>query len=71
MVILVLKNRGSPTYTKITNMVSTTTVFGLRNYVQVGDFRVSRGLATVPLTQISCNLVFQSPKMRVRWGLVS
>ena len=28
-------------------------------YVQVGDFHVSRGLATVPpLTRISCNMVF-------------
>ena len=27
-------------------------------YVQVGDFRVSRGISTVPLTQISCNTVF-------------
>ena len=33
-------------------------------YVQVGDFRVSRGLPTVPLTRISCN----GPKMRVRRG---
>ena len=58
--------RGSPTYTKITNTVSTTTVFGLCTYVQVGDFCVSRGLTTVPLTRISCNTVFS--KMRVRWG---
>ena len=27
-------------------------------YVQVGDFRVSRGLTTVPLTRISCNTFF-------------
>ena len=27
-------------------------------YVQVGDFCVSRGLTTVPLTRISCNTVF-------------
>ena len=36
---LILEYRGSPTYTKITNTVSTTTVFWLM-YVQVGDFRV-------------------------------
>ena len=27
-------------------------------YVQFGDFRVSRGPTTVPLTRISCNMVF-------------
>ena len=48
--------QGSPTYTKITNTVSTTTVFGLCR--QVGDFGVSRGISTVPLAQISCNTVF-------------
>jgi hypothetical protein len=34
-------------------------------YAQVGDFRVSRGLHTVPLTQISLNVVFfksQNPR---------
>ena len=29
-------------------------------YVQVGDFRVSRGPPTVPLTQISCNTVISN-----------
>ena len=41
--------RGSPTYTKITNTVSTTTIFGLCT-CKWGDFCVSRGFATVPLT---------------------
>ena len=34
-------------------------------YVQVGDFRVSRGPPTVPLMQISCDTVFfksQNPR---------
>ena len=35
-------------------------------YVQVGDFCISRGPPTVPLTRISCNTVFESPKMSVR-----
>ena len=39
---LILEYRGSPTYTKITNTVSTTTVFGLctckwRIFALVGD----------------------------------
>ena len=49
------KFRGSPTYTKITNTVSTTYHGFWLMYLQVGDFRVSRGTTTVPLTQISCN----------------
>ena len=43
--------RGSPTYTKITNMVSTTTVLGLCTCKW--GFCPWRGLTTVPLTQIS------------------
>ena len=42
---------------KITNTVSTTMVFGLCTG-KWGDFCISRGLSTVPLTQISCPTVF-------------
>jgi hypothetical protein len=42
--------------------------FWLR-YVQVGDFHISRGFTTVPLTQISCNtFFFPIIKMRVKPG---
>ena len=37
-------------------------------YAQVGDFGISRGPPTVPLMQILRNMVFSSPKIRVRWG---
>ena len=37
-------------------------------YAKVADFRISRGPPTVPLTRISCNTFFSSPKIRVRWG---
>ena len=52
---------------EITNMVSTTTAFGLCRckcgiYALVGD------PSTVPPTQISCNMVFSKSKMRVRRG---
>ena len=50
--------RGSPTYIKITTMVSTTYHGFWLMYVQVGYFRVSREPLTVPLTQISCNTFF-------------
>ena len=49
--------RGSPTYTKITNTVSTTTVFALCTH-RWGIFAVVRDPLTVPLVQISCNMVF-------------
>ena len=39
-------------------MVPNTAFFGVPIYVQVGDFRVSRGPPTVSLTQILCNAVF-------------
>ena len=43
-------------------------------YVQVGDFRASRGPTTVPLTQISCNMVFskyQNARKEVQIVVVS
>ena len=49
--------RGSPTYTKITNTVSTTTDFGLCTR-QWGKIVLSESISTVPLTQISCKTVF-------------
>ena len=42
--------RGSPTYKKIINTVFATMVVSLCTYVQVGDFCISRGTTTVPLT---------------------
>ena len=54
---VIINYRGSPTYMKITNMVSTTMVFGLCTCIW-GIFCVSRGLTTVPLTRISCNTFF-------------
>ena len=50
--------RGSPTYKKIINTVFATTVLSLCTYVQVGDFCISRGSPTIPLTKISCITVF-------------
>ena len=59
--------RGSPTYTKITNTVSTTTVFGLCTckwgiVAFIGDFLQSH------YQQFHVTRFFPSPKMRVRWG---
>ena len=51
------KYRESPTYSKITNTVSTHRFFGLWN-LQVRDFCASRGPTIVPLTWISCNTIF-------------
>ena len=59
--------RGSSTYTKITKAVSTTTVFGLCT-CKWGDFGVSRGLTTVPLTQISCDTVFSKSQNACKVG---
>ena len=64
---LVNTNRVSPTYTKITNTVSTTTDFGLCTR-QWGKIELSESISTVPLTRISCNTLFPNPKMRVRRG---
>ena len=47
----------SPTSAKITNAIPLLQWFWPM-YVQVGDFLVSRGPPTVPLTQISCNIFF-------------
>ena len=49
----IYRQQGSPTYMKITNMVSTTMVFGLL-MCKLGIFAVVRDCSTVPLTQISC-----------------
>ena len=37
-------------------------------YVQVGDFRASRGPTTVPLTRISCNTVFSNSQNARKGG---
>ena len=59
--------RGSPTYVVFTTADPTTAIFGLciRKW---GIFALSRGPLTVPLTRILRNVVFSSPKIRVRWG---
>ena len=49
--------RGSPTYTKITNTVSTNTDFGLCTH-QWRKIALSESISTVPLARISCNTVF-------------
>ena len=56
--------RGSPTYTKITTMVSTNTVFGLCT-CKWGILALVGDHITVPLTRVSCNTVFsksQNPR---------
>jgi hypothetical protein len=36
--------------------------------VQVGDFHISRGFTTVPLTRISCNTVFSKSQNERKAG---
>ena len=56
--------RGSPTYAVFTNADPTMyRVFWLM-YAQVGDFCVSSGSPTVPLTRILRNEVFSSRKIK-------
>ena len=56
--------RGSPTYTKITNTVSTSTFFGLCT-CKWGKLALVGDHSTVPLTRVSCNTVFsKSQKTR-------
>ena len=59
--------RGSPTYTKTTNSVSTTTVFWLM-YVQVEILALVGDHSTVPLERISCNTFFSKSQNARKTG---
>ena len=60
-------NANSPTYTKITNTVSTTTVFGLCT-CKCGIFALVGDLLQFHKQEFYVTRFFPSPKMRVRWG---
>ena len=59
--------RGSPTYTKITNTVSTTTVFGLC-MCKWGVFELVGDPLQSHQHEFHLTRIFPSPKMRVRRG---
>ena len=59
--------KGSPIYTKITNRVSTTTVFGLC-MCKWGIFALVGDSTAVPLTRISCNTVSSKSQYACKVG---
>ena len=61
------KYRGFPTYTKLTNTVSTTTVFGLCT-CKWGIFALVGNLLQSHKHKFHVTRFFPSPKMRVRRG---